>query len=64
MLLPVERQALGHTGFKETGVGADPKVNLVYIFLSNRVNPSRNSPGLSRLNVRPKIQEVIYSAIN
>ncbi len=56
-------ETFGHTGFTGTCVWVDPKVNLVYIFLSNRVYPTRNSPGLSRLNVRPKIQEVIYSAI-
>ena len=61
--LSASPQTFGHTGFTGTCVWVDPKVNLVYIFLSNRVFPTRNSPGLSRLNVRPKIQEVIYSAI-
>ena len=61
--LSASPQTFGHTGFTGTCVWVDPKVNLVYIFLSNRVYPTRNSPGLSRLNVRPKIQEVIYNAI-
>lgn len=61
--LSASPQTFGHTGFTGTCVWVDPKVNLIYIFLSNRVYPSRNSPGLSQLNVRPKIQEVIYSAI-
>ncbi|HKZ67361.1 MAG TPA: serine hydrolase, partial [Chitinophagaceae bacterium] len=61
--LSASPQTFGHTGFTGTCVWVDPKVNLVYIFLSNRVYPSRNSPGLGQLNVRPKIQEVIYSAI-
>lgn len=61
--LSASPQTFGHTGFTGTCVWVDPKVNLIYIFLSNRVHPSRNSPGLSQLNVRPKIHEVIYNAI-
>jgi beta-N-acetylhexosaminidase len=53
----------GHTGFTGTCVWVDPKVNLVYIFLSNRVNPTRDNPRFGQMNIRPKIQEVLYSAI-
>ena len=52
----------GHTGFTGTAVWVDPKVNLVYIFLSNRVNPSVGGK-LSSLNIRPRIQDAIYEAI-
>jgi len=55
-------QAYGHTGFTGTCVWVDPKYNLVYIFLSNRVNPSVGSK-LSSLNIRPRIQDVVYQAI-
>ena len=55
-------QAYGHTGFTGTCVWVDPKYNLVYIFLSNRVNPSVGSK-LSSLNIRPRIQDVVYDAI-
>ena len=57
-------QTFGHTGFTGTCVWVDPKYNLVYIFLSNRVNPTRDNPRFSQMNIRPKIQEVIYSAIH
>jgi beta-N-acetylhexosaminidase len=53
----------GHTGFTGTCVWVDPAQQLVYIFLSNRVNPTRNGNKLGRLNVRPNIQEAIYGAI-
>lgn len=53
----------GHTGFTGTCVWVDPKYNLVYIFLSNRVNPSSENNLLSELNIRSRIQEVIYKAI-
>jgi beta-N-acetylhexosaminidase len=36
---------------------------LVYVFLSNRVYPTRNNSKLSDLNIRTGINEVIYEAI-
>jgi beta-N-acetylhexosaminidase len=60
----VSPETFGHTGFTGTCVWVDPKYNLVYIFLSNRVTPTRNNNKLSQLNVRPTIQEAIYQAIN
>ena len=56
-------QTFGHTGFTGTCVWVDPTYDLVYIFLSNRVNPTRNNPLLSSLLVRGKIQDVITEAI-
>lgn len=61
--LSVSPATFGHTGFTGTCVWVDPAEQLIYIFLSNRVNPSRNSNKLGRLNVRPNIQEAIYGAI-
>ncbi len=56
-------QAYGHTGFTGTCVWVDPKYNLVYVFLSNRVHPNVSSK-LGSLNIRPRIQDAIYEAIN
>ncbi len=53
----------GHTGFTGTCVWADPQQELVYVFLSNRVNPTRENNRLSQLQVRGKIQDALYSAI-
>lgn len=53
----------GHTGFTGICVWADPKYDLLYIFLSNRVCPDGNNNNLGKLNVRPDIQEVIYRSI-
>lgn len=55
-------QTYGHTGYTGTCVWVDPKYNLVYIFLSNRVNP-KVSTKLYELNIRGRIQDVIYEAI-
>jgi len=53
----------GHTGFTGTCFWVDPDNNLIYIFLSNRVNESRTHKNISSLNIRPRIQNVIYNAI-
>lgn len=55
-------QTFGHTGYTGTAVWVDPTENLVYIFLSNRVNPKVNNR-LSTLDIRPRIHDVIYRAI-
>jgi CubicO group peptidase (beta-lactamase class C family) len=59
----VSPRTFGHTGFTGTCVWADPEHQLLYIFLSNRVYPTRDNKAFSSLNLRPKIQEVIYSAL-
>ena len=56
-------ETFGHTGFTGTCVWVDPKYNIVYIFLSNRVNPTRNNNKLSDLRVRGKIQDAIYRSV-
>jgi beta-glucosidase-like glycosyl hydrolase/CubicO group peptidase (beta-lactamase class C family) len=54
----------GHTGFTGTCFWVDPDKNLIYVFLSNRVYPSRTNNQLTKLNIRTRIQDVIYEAIN
>ena len=54
----------GHTGYTGTCVWADPKYNIVYIFLSNRVNPDGgDNSKLSKMRIRANIQDAIYKAI-
>ena len=55
-------KTFGHTGFTGTCMWVDPEFNLVYIFLSNRVHPDRNSKLISA-NIRSRIQDVIYESI-
>jgi len=55
-------ESYGHTGYTGTCVWVDPKYNLVYIFLSNRTYPKASSK-LGSLNIRPRIQDVVYKAI-
>lgn len=61
--ISVSPDTYGHTGFTGTCVWVDPKVNLVYVFLSNRVYPTRDNPKLSQLNIRTRIQDALYQAL-
>ncbi len=55
-------QTFGHTGYTGTCVWVDPKYNMVYIFLSNRVNP-KVVDKLTNTQVRGRIQDVAIKAI-
>lgn len=52
----------GHTGYTGTAVWVDPEYNLVYVFLSNRVNPTRSNE-LYRYNIRGAIEDAVYEAM-
>lgn len=58
----VSAESFGHSGFTGTFVWADPENQLVYIFLSNRVNPSRDHRNLYKLKIREAVQQVFYSS--
>ena len=60
----VSKQSFGHSGFTGTFVWADPEEQLVFVFLSNRVYPTRNNRNLYNLNIRPALQQIFYQAIN
>ena len=54
----------GHTGFTGAMVWVDPAYELVYIFLSNRVYPESENAQLMRMDIRTKIQDIVYEALN
>ena len=56
-------ETFGHTGFTGTCFWVDPKNDMIYIFLSNRVCPTRNNPNFGRISARSHIQSLIYRAI-
>jgi beta-N-acetylhexosaminidase len=58
----VSPATFGHTGYTGTCVWADPKQDLLYIFLSNRVTPVDTNK-LLEMNVRSNIHEIIYEAL-
>jgi beta-glucosidase-like glycosyl hydrolase/CubicO group peptidase (beta-lactamase class C family) len=55
--------SFGHAGFTGTLAWADPANQLIYIFLSNRINPNADDNKLTKMGIRTKIQEVIYDAV-
>lgn len=56
-------QSFGHSGFTGTYTWVDPKEELVYVFLSNRVYPDSENKKLANMNIRTNIQQVVYDAI-
>jgi CubicO group peptidase (beta-lactamase class C family) len=55
--------SFGHTGYTGTMVWMDPETKLLFIFLSNRVQPTRDNTLLYKLNTRTNIQQILYDAI-
>jgi len=53
----------GHSGYTGTCFWIDPKHELIYIFLCNRINPHRWNTTLGEENYRQRIQSLIYEAI-
>lgn len=59
----VSMQSFGHSGFTGTFAWADPKSELIYVFLSNRTYPSMENNALGKSNVRTDLQKLIQKAI-
>ena len=57
-------EVVGHTGFTGTCAWTDAKNGLVFVFLSNRIYPRPfDHKALMSLNIRPRIQQVMYQAL-
>ncbi len=59
----VSLKTFGHTGFTGTCAWVDPKYGLVYVFLSNRINPTAKNKKLITENIRTRIQDVLYEGM-
>lgn len=53
----------GHLGFTGTVFWVDPDNDLIFIFLCNRVNPTRDSTEFNKLNLRPALFSEVYKSI-
>ncbi len=53
----------GHLGFTGTCFWVDPENEIIYIFLSNCVNPTRNNKAFSNLDIRPRILSKVYQSL-
>jgi CubicO group peptidase (beta-lactamase class C family) len=56
-------ESFGHTGFTGTFTWADPKHNLLVVFFTNRVHPSRTNPTLANRKLRPRLHQAVYEAL-
>jgi len=55
--------SFGHSGYTGIFTWADPEENLLYIFMSNRVYPTRENTKIYDLNIRSNILQTIYDSI-
>ncbi len=56
-------KSFGHSGYTGTYAFADPDTEIVYVFLSNRVYPTRENNKLGDADIRTKVQGLIQDAI-
>jgi len=55
--------SFGHSGYTGTFVWVDPEKEITFVFLCNRVYPTRNNVLLYDMNIRSDILEAIYNSI-
>ena len=53
----------GHTGFTGTAAWVDLETDVLYVFVSNRVYPDAENKKLLRMDIRTRIQDLIYESI-
>ena len=56
-------EVFGHLGFTGTVFWVDPKEELIFVFLTNRVNPTRDNAAFSRSNLRPELFRQTLKAV-
>jgi CubicO group peptidase (beta-lactamase class C family) len=57
------KETFGHSGYTGTCVWIDPQMNLIYIFLSNRVYPDPKNTKLMDLKTRKLVHRAIYKSL-
>ncbi len=57
------KSSFGHQGFTGTCAWADPQTGIVFVFLSNRTNPTAENNQINRLSVRTIAQSYVYKAL-
>jgi len=55
--------SFGHSGYTGTFVWVDPESEITYVFLCNRVFPTRKNEELYTMNIRSEILQAIYDSI-
>ena len=57
-------QSFGHSGYTGTMTWVDPEYQYLFVFLSNRVYPTRTNNKISRFNIRPALHDVFYQLMS
>lgn len=57
------KNSFGHSGFTGTFVWMDPDSQLLFIYFTNRVYPSRQNSIMFDLNLRPQMHQAIYDCM-
>lgn len=50
----------GHLGYTGTVFWVDPANDMIFIFLCNRVNPTRSNDAFNEMNIRPDLFKAMY----
>ncbi len=58
-----QASVIGHLGFTGTVFWVDPDRELIFVFLTNRVNPTRDNAAFNRINIRPHLFSIVNRAI-
>ncbi len=56
-------EVFGHLGFTGTVFWVDPKEELIFIFLTNRVDPTRDNAAFNKLSIRPRLFSYVYQSL-
>ena len=56
-------ESFGHSGFTGCFTWVDPKYQLTYVFLSNRVYPDTSNNEITKQSIRNRIFQIIYEAV-
>lgn len=54
----------GHLGFTGTVFWVDPVNDMIFVFLTNRVDPTRDNAAFSKANIRPELFRQLYKALD
>jgi len=54
--------SFGHSGFTGTFIWVDPEAEISYVFVSNRVYPTRSHNNISNLSIRGRILQAVYDS--
>jgi|WetSurMetagenome_2_1015567.scaffolds.fasta_scaffold00001_120 beta-N-acetylhexosaminidase len=55
--------SFGHSGYTGTFIWIDPESEISFIFLSNRVYPTRNNNKITEMNIKSDILQSVYESI-